>query len=374
MMRTSTLGTLVLLVASATAVSASANPSGRVQGVWMTPMYKTKIWMDANVPFVFETTNLVAGSGATSADTVIHIQADDANGGFLAGNDDYSGLASRVDLTVTTSQYVNFIVRAYSDTSYGTARANVWRNGVIYQSASVSFAGRSIFVTTGMPVATHVMTVENFNGPRDSLLVVVSDNAAHAINFDDDDGIDLQSWLHLDSACSAAYCRIIYGRYYNGEPDGYGTVIWDGDVHNGLDADSDGLGNTLESLVGTNPYLADTDNDGLSDSAELVGVDNASQPVKLATWGANPTSKDMFVEVDWLPCPTATDPTCGGNANAWQMPSTDTISSSQISTYTSISGPKIPRQRLQNGVSGGIGEAHRRPPGRIGVGRCPQVA
>ena len=150
--------------------------------------------------------------------------------------------------------------------------------------------------------------------------------AYRTIAFDDDSGIDLQSWIHLTTACPVGDCKIIYGKYLNTAADGWGSIIADGDVHNGLDADGDGLGDAVETTCGTNPNLADTDNDGLSDSAEIIGVDTTFSPLKLPMWGANPTKQDLFLEVDWMACDVATNPSCNGNADRFQMTGADAAS------------------------------------------------
>jgi len=75
------------------------------------------------------------------------------------------------------------------------------------------------------------------------------------------------------------------------------------------DTDADGIGNGLEAALGTCPSVGgdgcslavnpmDTDRDGLSDSAELIGVP-VSYGVPLAYFGADPRQKDVFGEVDW---------------------------------------------------------------------------
>ncbi|MGH7491321.1 MAG: M66 family metalloprotease [bacterium] len=71
------------------------------------------------------------------------------------------------------------------------------------------------------------------------------------------------------------------------------------------DADGDGLPNTQEIQIGTNPANADTDGDGLKDGWEVFGVVPALtlpagnlEPVALPH--ANPLRKDIYVEVDWM--------------------------------------------------------------------------
>jgi hypothetical protein len=91
----------------------------------------------------------------------------------------------------------------------------------------------------------------------------------------------------------------------------------------GHDADRDGVGHELEEAIGTCPYrafeapprwdctmipdIADTDEDGLREDAEIFGgfeTYNADGTVRepaveLPAWGASPRHKDVFVETDW---------------------------------------------------------------------------
>lgn len=63
------------------------------------------------------------------------------------------------------------------------------------------------------------------------------------------------------------------------------------------DGDSDGLCDAAEAHYGTSPTEADTDGDGFSDGAEILGLDG----VDLRYFGASPLRKDVFVEVDYMP-------------------------------------------------------------------------
>jgi len=94
--------------------------SGRQKDVVAAPMAYFEQFVPANVGYTFETRNLVP----STADTVIHVQdGNDPNGGFVAGNDDFMGLASRVVIApVASDRFLQIIVRAYGSTSGGTAQ------------------------------------------------------------------------------------------------------------------------------------------------------------------------------------------------------------------------------------------------------------
>lgn len=66
---------------------------------------------------------------------------------------------------------------------------------------------------------------------------------------------------------------------------------------NSPDKDRDSLCDAAEQHYGTNPNRQDSDGDGLSDAAEIYGVSG----IDLASLGANPNRKDIFVEIDYYP-------------------------------------------------------------------------
>ena len=71
----------------------------------------------------------------------------------------------------------------------------------------------------------------------------------------------------------------------------------------GADSDGDGLSNSQEIQIGTDPSNADTDGDGLKDGWEvnqLVPAMAAGNPEPVEIPQADPLRKDIFVEVDWM--------------------------------------------------------------------------
>ncbi|HYI61658.1 MAG TPA: hypothetical protein VEW93_07615 [Acidimicrobiales bacterium] len=87
--------------------------------------------------------------------------------------------------------------------------------------------------------------------------------------------------------------------------------------HAATDTDSDGVPNALEtndgtytsaSDVGTDPANPDTDNDGITDGDEALGLSG----LDLRAMGAKATHKDILTEIDWLgstACPAGSRPT-----------------------------------------------------------------
>ncbi len=62
------------------------------------------------------------------------------------------------------------------------------------------------------------------------------------------------------------------------------------------DSDFDQLSDCAEAALGTDPFNPDTDDDGLTDGAEVLGVPG----VDLPGMGANPLRRTIFVETDWF--------------------------------------------------------------------------
>jgi hypothetical protein len=93
-------------------------------------------------------------------------------------------------------------------------------------------------------------------------------------------------------------------------PEGDATIY----VNDTTDADGDGLGQVLETAIGTCwstttscPYAAtpgDTDRDGLPDGEELLGFvgpdPDGSEDIGFPRYGADPNHKDVFLAVTWL--------------------------------------------------------------------------
>ncbi|MEP6652054.1 MAG: hypothetical protein ABJA82_01770 [Myxococcales bacterium] len=146
-------------------------------------------------------------------------------------------------------------------------------------------------------------------------------NQGHAIGFDDDHGVGSMSSVHLTEACPS--CTILLANF---GIDGalITTLVWDQES-DFVDADRDGLGPTLEADIGTSDQNADTDQDGISDYAELFGFEDQKFPLM----GADPSKMDLFLEADWQEC---TDPTCNGNLDLGQLGWTPVAS--DIQSYT----------------------------------------
>jgi hypothetical protein len=73
-------------------------------------------------------------------------------------------------------------------------------------------------------------------------------------------------------------------------------------TNTGPDSDDDGLADTIEQFMCTDPNDPDTDRDNLLDGWEVEGYGFADGSfVDLPSLGAHPCIADSFVEIDWLP-------------------------------------------------------------------------
>lgn len=270
---------------------------------------------DLNIPagslVDIQTTNCSAG-----ADTVLHLWNKNT-GTELAYGDDVGGdLRSSILFYNNTGAALNTVVvmRAFNTVTQGTADVTI---GGVTVASGVRVGGNRIAVPTG---ATYTYeTAQVPNGATDTYLLGV--NAAnHLVSLDDDSGVGNASRLMGRADVSSA----IVGTWVNsaeGNASLYVNDPW-------TDADGDGLGAALEAALQTcnSPgdaacagvfNRADTDRDGLSDSAETFGIDDGTSPQFLPRWGANPRHKDVFVEVDYW-SDFATPPVVGADAVAAQ--------------------------------------------------------
>jgi hypothetical protein len=233
----------------------------------------------------------------------------------------------------------------------GPARSG--SSGTYHYSSGTGIASSILSIASGMPVDTHVFTVEERGENTDTVLMVLGQNDL-PIAFDDDSGLAQMSWLHLHQACPAGSCSILVAKLTDHEQKpgpaagpGPVTLIWDADVHKLFgDIDLDGLGKGLEIVLGTcdpnNPNRDtdgdgapdcvdnDVDGDGIRDDLEVIGRGdlwfNQSTPTnttKLHLYGADPLQKDLFVEADWMPeCDGGPAEGClPARKNQWQLDS-----------------------------------------------------
>lgn len=288
-------GVLFAALSSVAGMSAASAASGGQSGT-ATPLEWRTATLDPNVSYTISTSSLSSG-----ADTVIHVQ--NADGSFLAGNDDFGGtFASSVTIPASSSaRTVTIVVRAWSALSTGTATLQIVPSAGTAQTFPIVVSS-GLIVPIGSYVAnTRVTGVEVQQGTHDAAVLLLSGSSAHASSFDDDSGIELMPMLYAREACTAG-CTLIIGSHPQ-EGNKPVRVYWDETWMN-QDSDNDGLGLSLEVALGTDPAKRDSDGDGLEDGVEVYGYPSyfAETLNRYPYFGADPKQKDVFTEVDWEQC------------------------------------------------------------------------
>jgi len=271
------------------------------------PFYVEYVTQEPNIAWTFTTSGLNSG-----ADTVIHVQLGSGDGDFVAGNDDSVGLASSVTVPPsTTTRSLAVIVRSYGPASEGTCTFTKQpSSGSGASSATISFGFGSEVLLGDLVRLTHLVTAQPPGGSADTFLLAFPiGTPSHAVGYDDDDGADYLSGLRIREACTN--CKALVAHFNQTAPLRT-TFLWDQQVPSG-DSDGDGIGPTLEGIVGSSNQQSDSDQDGINDYAELFGTDTSSgASLNFPMMGADPAQKDLYIEADWQVC---TDASCGNNFN-----------------------------------------------------------
>ncbi len=301
--------------------SAGAANANRIIHANVTSGFATMLLSQrSNETWTITTSNLSAGS-----DTVIHVQSYDgaSYGQFIAGNDDFlpGQLASQVIVAGSSAVRNLFvIVRAYSSGGAGTCAVTATSSmGASMSYPIVNFGGTRYDAGT-LPVGSHITTAQEPGGTDDTVLLAVTGTfPAHAAMYDDDLGVDFMSFIRLPEDCPS--CQIVVGNFDPATGSTATTLVWDPEAETN-DMDHDGLGSSLESVIGTLDSNIDSDADGIRDDYELYGNEIAGgHSLLFPLMGADPSKKDLFIEVDWLACTGCTNldgnQMTAANAAAW---------------------------------------------------------
>jgi hypothetical protein len=240
------------------------------------------------------------------ADPVVHIIAPDGAErarGVAAGN--------RVSVTTTSSEAGSYIIVVRSRSSPAVETGDLWIDGQLVQRG-LRFSSGTRIPMNDLAAGEEIVAITPPNGART--------HSAFLLSASDDTIIQRtggnRTLLRLRSGNRSSVVAL-----YAAPDSAAGAIrVYRNDV--GTDSDGDGLGDALETALGTcassNGSVAgvecrdiadprDTDGDGLWDSWEVLGYDaswtegtaTVRRHLPLPTWGADPRHKDIFIEVDF---------------------------------------------------------------------------
>jgi hypothetical protein len=267
-----------------------------------------------NIPVAFSTGNTSPGG-----DPVLHLLGPGAstNGQVqeVARDDDSAGaLHARITFTPPQDGDYRLILRAAADAYGGTC--------TLYQDNKP--------LLSNIPFGAAMREYDNLRKGETLTMVQMPNGLIDfpALYFFDDHGALVRRHLQIGGVVSFALDKsypVLYAVAAKSvplAPTGTIRVVRNDAPLSGHDSDKDGLGNELETWVGTCSSLTalaggwdcsrstdarDTDGDGISDADELLGRMDLNPPLWLPRWGATPLHKDIFIEVDYT-LPTAVSP------------------------------------------------------------------
>ena len=302
--------------------------SDRVRSGHVSIVREYRLSLTAGEILTIETANISEGG-----DPVIHLL--ETSGAEIAVDDNSAGgVAARVSYRSDVDKSVIVLVRSRNPNSNGTA--DLMKNGELWKTG-VSFAGWHNSYAD-LPAGDHLRTVHTPGGS----------NGGHRLYILRADGLGIETRIvgGGPDGAAALYLHSGLGKRTvivgTADPGGEGLArILRNDA--ATDADFDGLGDALESTLGTCSSLSgyvslnggyefdcsqaadprDTDGDGISDGLEVFGrvvqdqvvaADNTPQlaqfapdatlsfqtHINLPMWGADPRHKDLFIEVDFM--------------------------------------------------------------------------
>ena len=268
------------------------------------PIFELPVALSAGVPVTFETRNPSPG-----ADPVLHLLAPLSHDGpvsQVAWDDDGAGNPNaRLTYTPTAAGTYLLVMRA------------TW-NG---RSGSVQLYKDGRQVWTSFPAGGAFKRIENLRGGESlTTLPLPRGPRLHVAYVLDERGRLLERYTSGASEAiirsySARPLQILMAAPVWPDVPGPIRLVRNDASLSGHDPDHDGLGTELEANVGTCSALTggagrwdctrsadarDTDGDGLTDGAELLGVLDEPPYQLLPRWGADPRHKDLFLEVDFM--------------------------------------------------------------------------
>lgn len=265
--------------------------------------------------YTFRVTNL----SGSAPDTIMHLW-DPSTKTELKHNDDSpsGGLHSEFTVNIGTAGTYTVIIYAYSDTAAGNCDLEITNpSNPTTTITGISFGGAKRWVDAdsragnGIPYDIETTFRPAPEGMTDSILLGVQCSSGVLVAYEDDSGVGRGERIVRNDLCYVVVSP--YVNASNGASAQGGSISLYVNDYRHSDVDNDGLGSGLEALLGTcddnvkvYPHIncseifstKDTDRDGLSDKDEVFGIDRGTKPQLLPRWGAIPTQKDMFIEVD----------------------------------------------------------------------------
>lgn len=270
---------LLTLAAVGPAMTGEANAAMVYESLPADPLYIQISWLAPMETVTYEALNLSPG-----ADSVLHLW-DIAAGKEVAFADSFISFQNP---TSTTRQYA-FVMRAEDASSHGTADLEV--NGALV--SGLVLGGLRVDVDDGPGYEFDAVCAVGCNNNLHSFGL---DAGGHMVELDYWSGYLGTHLSHpdIDEIVVAPSSPTVPVNVYANDPD---------------DEDGDGLGTLLEAALGTcDDDVApgcdvfdprDTDRDGISDSAEVLGIEAGYGSQLLPRMGADPRHKDVFVEIDY---------------------------------------------------------------------------
>ena len=278
-----------------------------------------------------ETSVLEVGDLDAGADPVMRLfmadPSDLSKAWYEVAFDDNSGDGEAPKIIINPQVFGVYIlvVHAYRTDLFGRATLRLTIDGQLAREERFSFGGTT---AKGCPLDDGDEMRIGYvpDGANYHQLLAVKSPGTEGLGFENDLGYGKGSIGYSNRTGGAQKNTYIVGALQPGSDVFHGAdLIWN-DLS--LDRDGDGLGDQLEVALRTCPLQndahvtadgwrcgrfasSDTDNDGLSDREEVFGiyepdpayVSSTYEPdslefLPLRYWGASPTHKDVFVEVD----------------------------------------------------------------------------
>jgi hypothetical protein len=279
----------------------AARPDREFLQVKASPVYVQQWQFEAGHEYLIETRNV-----SSDSDPMLYVLH---NGRQVAFNDDRADgdPACAVRLTPEESGAYLLIVRAKSEAWAGSC--DLYIDGQVRQSG-VQFGGSVVpwdwkagdrFQTAHLP--------STYARPVDTLLFAFDGD--RLVGWNDDGGIRGCSALTLASDSTSVASHVLVGSASQERSDSDWVMLYRNAL-SGPDSDGDGLADSLEASLGTDPHAIDTDGDGLRDDWELFGIHTPAGDEDLPSYagiginnrqGSDPRVPDLFLEIDWMEGP-----------------------------------------------------------------------